>query len=114
MKVLAALGTLVLGLAVGLSAVALHHRWWGMLLAFAATATTAYALPSGWWARVPFAVGWVAMVGYLAYGRDEGDFVIAGDVQGYTLLGFAVALLVAAMVTLPNRRGSPMPDETPP
>jgi hypothetical protein len=105
---------LAVGLVVGLSSVALHQRWWGLVLAIAATAAEAYALPRGWWARVPFAFGWVVMVGYLAYPRAEGDFVIAGDVQGYTLLGFAVALLVAAMVTLPNRRGSPIPDGTPP
>ena len=110
MKVLAAIGALVLGLVVGLSSVALHHYWWGLLLAIAATSTAAYALPAGWWARMPFAVGWVAMVGYLAVPRDEGDYAIASEVQGYVLLGFAVALLVASMVTLqPVRRGNTAP-----
>jgi hypothetical protein len=113
-KALTATGTFVLGLVVGLSSVALHHYWWGLLLAIAASATTAYALPARWWARLPFAIGWVAMPGYLALPRDGGGFAIAGEVQGYALLGFAVALLVAAMVTLPNRRGSPIPDEPPP
>ena len=108
MKVLAAVGTFVLGLVVGLSSVALHQRWWGLVLALAATGTAAYALPAGWWARMPFAFGWVAMVGYLAIPRDEGDYVIADDLQGYVLLGFAVALGVAAAVTLqPVRRGNP-------
>ena len=105
MKVLAAVGAFVLGLVVGLSSVALHHYWWGLLLAIAATSTAAFALPAGWWARMPFAVGWVAMVGYLALPSDEGDYAISSDVQGYVLLGFAVALLVASMVTLqPIRR----------
>ncbi len=113
MKALAASGTVVLGLVVGLSSVALHHHWWGLLLAIAATTATAYALPPGWWARVPFAFGWVAMIGYLTLQRDEGDYVIAGEVQGYILLGFATVLAVAAMVTLrPLRRGDPGPDET--
>ena len=108
MKVLAATGAFVLGLVVGLSSVALHHYWWGLLLAIAATSAAAHALPAGWWARMPFAVAWVAIVGYLAVPRDEGDYVIAGDVQGYVLLGFAVALLVASMVTLqPIRRRHP-------
>ena len=107
-KLLVALVCLLLGLVVGLSAVALHLRWWGLLLAIAATATTAYALPPGWWARMPFAFGWVAMVGYLAFPRGEGDYAISSDAPGYVLLGFAVALLVAATVTLqPVRRGSP-------
>jgi hypothetical protein len=104
-KVLAATGALALGLVVGLSSVALHHHWWGLVLAVAATSTAAYALPAGWWARMPFAVGWVAMVGYLALPRDEGDYVIADDAPGYVLLGYAVALLVASMVTLQPIRG---------
>jgi hypothetical protein len=105
---------LVLGVVVGLSSVALHQRWWGLLIAIPATAAEAYALPRGWWARMPFAVGWVAMVGYLALPRDEGDYAIAGDAQGYTLLGFAVALLVAAAVTLqPLRRGGPTQEPPP-
>jgi hypothetical protein len=94
-----------LGLVVGLSSVALHHYWWGLLLAIAATSTAAYALPAGWWARMPYAVGWGAMVGYLALPRDEGDYAIASDAQGYVLLSFAVALVVASMVTLQPIRG---------
>jgi hypothetical protein len=112
-NILAAAGTFVLGVMVGLSSVALHHYWWGLTLAIATTGTTAYALPQGS-ARLPFALGWVGIVGYLAFARDQGGYVIAGDLQGYALLGFGVALLVAAMVTLPPlRRGSPMPDEAP-
>lgn len=98
-----ALATLLLGLVVGLCSVAMHPRWWGLVLAIAATAITAYALPPGWWARIPFALGWAAMVGYLAVPRGEGDYAVASDLPGYTLLGFAVALVVAAMVSLPPR-----------
>jgi hypothetical protein len=113
-KGLAALGTFVLGLVVGVSSVALHHYWWGLALGIVATATAAYALPSGWLGRVPFSVGWVASVGLLAVPLDQGGYLIAADVQGYTLLGFAAALLVGAMVTLrPLRRGGPDPAEEP-
>jgi hypothetical protein len=103
-KPLSTLATLVLGVVVGLSSAALHQHWWGLALAIAASGTTAYALPPGWWSRLPFAVGWVAMVGYLAVPRDEGDYVVAGDLPGYLLLGCAVALLMAAAVTLPSRK----------
>jgi hypothetical protein len=107
-KPLVAAGAFVLGLVVALSSVALHQRWWALPLAIAATATTAYALPPGWWGRVPFAFGWVAMVAYLAFPRGEGDYAVSSDAPGYVLLGFAVALLVAATVSLrPVRRGSP-------
>jgi hypothetical protein len=105
MQLLVAVLCFGLGLVVGLSSVALHHYWWGLLLAIAATSTAAYALPAGWWARMPYAVGWGAMVGYLALPRDEGDYAIASDAQGYVLLGFAVALVVASMVTLQPIRG---------
>ncbi len=113
MKILVALGTFVLGLVVGVGSVALHRFWWGLLLAIAATATTAYALPPGW-ARISFAIGWVAIVGCLAVPLDKGGYVIEGDVRGYSLLGFAVALAVAAMVSLPPlRRGDPKTDHSP-
>lgn len=108
MKVLVAFAAIVLGLVVGVCSVALHERWWGLVFGIVATAATAYALPPGWWARMPFAFGWAAMVGYLAVPRDEGDYAVASDLPGYVLLGFAVALVVAAAVTLqPLRRGNP-------
>ena len=110
-KPLSTLATLVLGVVVGLSSAVLHQRWWGLLLAIAASGTTAYALPPGWWSRLPFAVGWVAVVAYLAVPRDEGDYLVAGDVQGYVLLGCAVALLMSAAVTMqPVKRGNPAQD----
>ncbi len=104
---LIALGTLTLGLVVGIAAVALHTHWWGLALATAAAATTTYALPPGW-ARVPFALGCAAAVGYLALPRAEGDYVVAGDTSGYLLLGLTLVLAVAALVTLPPvRRADP-------
>jgi hypothetical protein len=104
LRVAQALGLLVTGLAVGLASVAVHNTWWGLPLAVVATAATAYALPGGWTARAPFAIGWAAMVGLLAVPRGEGDFVIAEDVNGYALLGCALALVVAGLVTLPPPR----------
>ena len=100
-----AIACLILGLIVGIAAVALHAYWWGLTLAVVAVATTAYALPAGWWARIPFALGCAAMVAYLALPRGEGDYVIAGDLAGYLLLGSTLALAVAAMVTLRPTRG---------
>ncbi len=111
---LIAAACLALGLVVGLSSVALHQRWWGLALGIAATAVTTYALPAGWWARMPFAFGWVAIVAYVAFPRDEGDYALSGDVPGYIMLGFGVALLVAATVTLqPLRRDSPAESQPP-
>lgn len=101
MRWLAALGLLVAGVAVGLASVAVHETWWGLPLVLVATSSAAYALAPGVWSRVPFAVGWTGTVGWLTVPRPEGDYAIASDVGGYVLLGFALALVVAAVVTLP-------------
>jgi hypothetical protein len=96
-----AVGLLIVGLCVGLASVAVHATWWGLPLAVATTALTAYAAPGGWSARLPFVLGWAAAVVALAVPRGEGDFLIAADVPGYTLLGFGLALVVAGFATLP-------------
>ena len=104
LRVALAVGLLVVGLAVGLASVAVHSLWWGLPLAIVTTILTAYAAPSGWAGRLPFVLGWAVVVGVLAVPRGEGDFVIAGDVSGYALLGCGVMVVVAALVTLPAPR----------
>lgn len=99
---------LLLGAVTGIASVALHQWWWGLLLGVVAPGVSLIALPAGWWARLPFALGWVAMVGYLTSPRPEGDFVIPDGTAGYVLLVAAVAFLVSGLVTLP-RRGTPEP-----
>lgn len=110
MKRVALAGGLVgTGLAVGIASVAVHSTWWGLPLALAATAATAYALPGGWTRRASFVLGWSGAVAVLALPRPEGDYLIAGDVSGYGLLGFGLVLLVAGLVTLPPPRpGTPV------
>ncbi|MEJ7833682.1 MAG: DUF6113 family protein [Nocardioides sp.] len=104
MRWLAALGLLAVGVAVGLASVAVHETWWGLPLVLAATSSAAYALPAGLWSRVSFALGWTGTVGWLTVPRPEGDYAIASNPSGYVLLGFALALVVAAIVTLPPPR----------
>ena len=104
MKVLLALVLLVGGAAVGLATVALHPDWWGLLLGMAATSATLYALPPGWWLRTPFGLGVAVMIGFLTVPRPEGDYVVSADPNGYVLLGFAVAVLVVSVATLPRPR----------
>jgi hypothetical protein len=106
LRVALAVGLLVIGLAVGLASVAVHSTWWGLPLALVTTALTAYAAPSGWPGRLPFVLGWAVAVGVLAVPRGEGDFVIAGDVSGYALLGFGVMVVVAGFATLPAPRNN--------
>ncbi|MCW2764318.1 MAG: hypothetical protein JWO11_277 [Nocardioides sp.] len=93
---------LVIGAAVGLATVALHELSWGLPLAAAAVGLTMFALPAGWWTRLPFAIGLVGLVGWLTIPRPEGDYAIGSDVPGYVLISLGVAVIVAAVTTLPR------------
>lgn len=104
MKVLAALGLLLVGAATGIATVALHTISWGIVLGFAATAVAAYALPPGWWTRLAFVAGWVGMVGWLAMPRSEGDYLLSSNLSGYAVLGFGLVLLVFGVASLPRPR----------
>jgi uncharacterized membrane protein YccC len=99
-----ALLTLVGGMIVGLSLVAVHS-WWVMLaLGAVAVVASMAALPVAWWSRPPFAVGFTTMVGLGMVPRPEGDYLISADAQGYSLLAATLVLLIGTFVTLPRRR----------
>ena len=102
--VVRALLWLLLGAAVGLAAAVTGSSWWGSVLGVAATVALAVAAAPGWTDRVPMAVGWSAVVLRLALPRPEGDYVVADTVGGYLLLALGLALVVAALVTVPVRR----------
>lgn len=97
-RVAVAVVLLLLGAAVGLASLLLHARWWGMAVGLGTTAAWLVALPGGWWLRLPFALGWVAAVLVLAPERAEGDYLVAGDVSGWLLLGSGVAVLLAGIL----------------
>ncbi|GAA4697722.1 hypothetical protein [Nocardioides conyzicola] len=109
MKLLAAVGLLLVGAATAVATIAVHELVWGFVLALAATAVTVFALPPGWWSRLAFVAGWVVMVGWLTVPRAEGDYLISQDWQGYGVLGFGMVLLVVGLATLP-RPGRSAPD----
>ena len=102
MRPLLAGALLLLGVGTGLAAVALHEFWWGLLLAVAATVATLLALRPGWWSRLPFALGWAGVVGWLVSPRPEGDYAIRQDLPGYTLIGIAFLVLGFGIATLPR------------
>ena len=72
-----------------------HQRWWGLALAVAALAAAVVALPAGWWTRLPFALGFVAVLGLAMVPRGEGDYLVPGNARGYLLLaaGFVLVLV---------------------
>jgi hypothetical protein len=103
---LVALACLILGAGVGLATVLLHGYGWGLGLGIAATAATLVALPGGWWRRLPFALGWTAMLGVATVQRPEGDYVVASDAAGYLLLATGAVVLGAGFVGLLDRRAA--------
>jgi hypothetical protein len=82
--------------------VLLHGRWWGVPLLLAVLVAVLLALPAGWWSRMAFALGWVAVLGWSLVPRAEGDFLVASTMQGYLLLASGAAVLAWAIVTLPR------------
>ena len=104
LKLAAALLLLVAGAATGLAAVVLHGLWWGLLLAAVATLAVLMALGGEWWTRLPFGLGWVACLAAMYTPRAEGDFVIAGDLPGYALVGLAIVVFVVSVVTVARPR----------
>ena len=102
-RALTALACATLGAATGLASVALHPRWWGLLLALAATAASLIALRPGWPTRLAWVLGWVGVVGWLAYPRREGDYLIGQNASGLLLIGTGLVLVMVAVATLPPR-----------
>jgi len=99
--------TLVAGLATGVATVAVHRGWWELALAVATTATMLLAAPPGVWTRVPFALGYAAVVGLASVPRPEGDYLVAGDLAGYIVLGTAFAVLATSFATIRGPSQSP-------
>jgi hypothetical protein len=96
------------GAATALATVLLHQVWWGLLLSVAATVAALVALGRGWLTRLPFALGWVGLAAAVTPQRPEGDYLVGSNTSGYLLLGFALLVLLFAVVTLPRpRRGTP-------
>lgn len=103
-----ALLCLATGAATGLAAVVVHATTWGWPLAVATAVAATVALPPAWWGRLAFSWAWAATVLGLSVSRDEGDYLISGDLRGYGLLAIAVVLAVAG--ALGSVRGRARPD----
>ncbi|WP_101523763.1 hypothetical protein [Nocardioides houyundeii] len=115
LHVLAAVLLAVVGAVSGAAAVLLHgNGWWALLLAYAAACCVLVALPPGWWARLPFAAGWVLALAYCMTPRPEGDFLIADGPKGYVLLLLGLVVGGWGVVSLSSgRRVRDLPDVGP-
>lgn len=102
-----ALLALIAGMMTSLSLVALHGRWWGMVLGLAATAAALVATPRVWWGRPAFCLGWIAVIVLVLPGRAEGDYALASSASGYLVLVSALGVLVWGLATMPRRATPP-------
>ena len=112
MAVLVHLAALVAGAVVGLAAVLVHREAFplGLVLAVAASfALPLRLLPSRHpRAAAAYAGGWLALLGLVVAGRPEGDFAIANDVPGWSLLLAGLLMVAVGLVSL-TRSGPPAP-----
>lgn len=102
LRLLAAPLLLLIGAFTALASVVSHELWWGLPLAAAAVVATYVWIGRGWLTRLPFALGYVAVVLVAVTGRPEGDFAVASSTRGYLLLLLTLVVLVVAVVTLPR------------
>lgn len=112
MRPLLHVGAFLLGALVALASVAVHRETIsgfpaGLVLALAASLSTGWALRRlGSLHRLAasYALGWVVLLGFVVAGRPEGDYAIAGDFYGYSLMGASVVMVVAGITALPANR----------
>ncbi len=108
MSLLRHVGALLLGVLVAVASVAVHRTSLPLGLVVGLTTTFAVA----WWllrSSHPrtvgsYVAGWLGVLVLALAGRPEGDFVLASDLPGYTLMLAALPLLVVALVGLAGRR----------
>lgn len=113
------LGAAVLGMAVALAAVDVHRIGpsglpWGLVLAAAASAATA------WWLRgsraprtaASYGAGWLVLFTVVVIGRPEGDYVLAADLRGYAMMVLALVVVVISVSSLTLRSPVSEPPRT--
>jgi hypothetical protein len=94
--------SLLAGVAAGVATAAVYQRGWSLALATATVVVVLVVTPPGWGTRLPYAVGYAALVGYLSVPRGEGDYAISSSGPGYAVLGLAVLVVAFAVGTLPR------------
>jgi hypothetical protein len=100
--------SLLAGVAAGVATAAVYQRGWSLALAVATVLVVLVVTPPGWGTRLPYALGYTVLVGYLSVPRGEGDYAISSSGPGYAVLGLGIVVLAFAVGTLPRpgRRGS--------
>lgn len=103
-------GAVLAGALASLGALAVHRSGPGWLvLASAASLAAAWLLRGTDRPRLAasYCLGWLVVFGIAIGGRREGDYVLATDLAGYTLMAVGLALVTLAVSVLPGRRRPP-------
>ena len=112
-------GALLLGAAVALAAVA-DHRFatagvpWGLALACVSSVLTC------WWLRgsghprtaTSYGAGWLVLFTVVVLARPEGDYALAADVPGYTMLALGLVVVAVSVSSLFARSPENEPPRT--
>lgn len=104
MKVLGALGALVLGLLTAGAAVVLHDITWTLVLAWIATVLTLRFLRSGVGGRIPYAIGWMVVLALAVSKTDTGGYLVGSTAAGYAVLVLGLVALSVSIATFPLKR----------
>jgi hypothetical protein len=99
MRLLGYLLALVLGLAAGIAAVALHRTVPGLVLGVGTAVVVIRTL--GMWlprAATAFAAGWLVVLVVAVAGRGEGDYVVSSDAQGWLFIVSGFVVLVTGLL----------------
>lgn len=100
-------GAALAGALASVAALAVHRSGPGWLvLAVVVSLAAAWVLRGTPRPRLAttYAVGWLVVFGIALAGRREGDYVVAADLAGYTLMAAAFGLVVLAVTALPGRQ----------
>lgn len=100
-------GAVLVGALASLAALAVHRSGpGGLVLAVVASLVVAWVLRATTRPRLAtsYAVGWLVVFGIAVAGRPEGDYALATDLAGYTLMAAAFGMVVLAVTALPGRQ----------
>lgn len=98
LRVLVLIALVLLGVAAGIAAIAVHRSWPGLALAVATALAVLWALRL-WLAGggLAFGAGWTVPILLGVAGRPEGDYVFSSDAFGWALIASSGVVLVAAL-----------------
>lgn len=106
MRLATALAALVLGIATAAAAVVLHDITWTAVLEWIATLLTLRALPAGLPGRLPYALGWMAVLAVAVTRTPGGGYLIESSTSGYAVLVLGLVVLSVGIATYPLKRRS--------